>query len=81
LQHIKSVRHLGRQIEAPGIHFFYFKFYPWIGSAPADPLEHLTKNLNGTAFEVRSPATLAEAIRKMRVQVDAARDPTRNKTD
>jgi hypothetical protein len=58
-----------RKIEASDTHFFYLKYFSWIG--PTDALEQLTKDLHGSVFQVRSPETLAQAIRKMTAQIKA----------
>ncbi len=51
------------KIELANAHVFYFELFPLVGGAP-DGVERLTKDLHGSVFAIRSPETLAQAIKK-----------------
>jgi len=59
----KLPRDMTRKIEISNAHFFYFELFPYVGSAP-DGVEQLTKDMHGSVFAIRSPETLAQAIKK-----------------
>ena len=61
-----------RRLEVSNIQFFYLRYYPWYGG-PSDPLERLTKGLHGAVFDVESPETFEQAIRKMLAQINSTR--------
>ena len=45
--------------------FFYFEYYPRIGSEFPDTIQNVTNARNGTTFKIHSPGELADAIGKM----------------
>lgn len=49
---------------------FYLKYLPFAG-APQDGVERLTNDLHGSVFTIRSPETLAAAIKKMSAAMSA----------
>ncbi len=53
--------------------FFYFEYYPRIGSEFPDAIQHVTNARNGTTFRIHSPGEFADAIGKMqrKLKVDA----------
>ena len=59
----KLPRDMTREIEISKAHFFYFELFPNVGGAP-DGVEQLTKDMHGSIFAIRSPETLAQAIKK-----------------
>ena len=61
-----------RGLEVSNTEFFYLQYDPPNGGPP-DPLERLTKGLRGSVFNVRSPETLEQAIRKMLAQINSTR--------
>ncbi len=56
-------RDLTREIEISKTHFIYFELFPNVGGAP-DGVEQLTRDMHGAVFAIRSPETLAQAIKK-----------------
>src|SRR5208337_2112726 len=53
--------------ETPNPHFYYFEYFPgyFRPSYSPDTLSNLTKRLDGTVYEMSSPAELASCIHKM----------------
>jgi hypothetical protein len=49
--------------------FFYFEYFPWVGSPFPDGIERLTRAAEGKTFRIHSPAELDQAIQKMLVQL------------
>jgi hypothetical protein len=64
-----------RRLEVSNTQFFYlryFRSYPGYNGLH-DPSERLTKGVHGAVFDVRSPETLKQAIRKMLAQINSKR--------
>jgi len=49
--------------------FFYFEYFPSLGSEFPDGIQRLTKALEGRTFQIHSPAELDQAIQKMLAQL------------
>jgi hypothetical protein len=58
-----------RSVAVNAPHFFYFEYYPFTGSDFGDPIDSLTRDLNGTVYKVHSADQLSEAIQKMLRQI------------
>ncbi len=52
-----------REIGISKARFFYFELFPGVGWRP-DGVEQLTRDMHGLVFAIRSPETLAQAIKK-----------------
>ena len=59
----KLPREEASKIEIANAHVSYFELFPLVGGAP-DGVERLTKDLHGSVYAIRSPETLAQAIKK-----------------
>ena len=58
--------------ETPNPHFYYFEYFPfWMRAHSPDALGMLTKRLDGTVYELASPADLARSVQKMLARVEA----------
>ena len=62
-----------REIGTSKARFFYFELFPNVGWAP-DGVEQLTRDMHGSVFAIRSPETLAQAIKKTSAQTAAPSD-------
>ena len=57
--------------ETPEPRFYYFEYFPyWLRSHPPDALGTLTKGLDGTIYEMNSPADLVHSVQKMLAKVE-----------
>ena len=54
--------------------FFYFEYFPFPGPAFPDSIQHLTSALQGTTYQVHSPADFGKAMQKMLSQLDRERE-------
>lgn len=54
--------------------FFYFEYFPFPGPAFPDSIQHLTSALQGTTYQVHSPADFGKAMQKMLAQLDRERE-------
>ena len=63
--------------ETPNPHFCYFEYYPgyFHRSDYPDTLSSLTKRLDGTVYEISSPADLGRSIQKMLARVQPTAEP------
>jgi hypothetical protein len=62
--------------ETPNPHFYYFEYLPsplWEGQLP-DAISSLTKQLDGTVYEIFSPGDLARSIQKMLARLEPRAD-------
>jgi hypothetical protein len=55
-------------------HFFYFEYFPFLGASFPDSIQHLTSALQGTTYQVHSPADFGKAMQKMLAQLDRERE-------
>jgi hypothetical protein len=55
-------------------HFFYFEYFPFIGANFPDAIQHLTTRLQGTTYQIHSPADFGKAMQKMVAQLDRERE-------
>ena len=70
LQGIPRARLPGR--ETPKPHFYYLEFFPNVrGPHYPDGMASLTKGLDGTVYELASPADLVRSVQKMLARVGA----------
>jgi len=64
--------------ETPNPHFFYFEYVP--GRLPSslypDPLESLTRRLDGAVYYIFSPGDLAHSVQKMLTRVQPRMEPS-----
>lgn len=49
--------------------FFYFEYFPWVGSDFPDAIQWLMKAADGKTYQIHSPAQLDQAIQKMLAQL------------
>jgi hypothetical protein len=54
--------------------FFYFEYFPFPGPTFPDSIQHLTSALQGTTYQVHSPADFGKAMQKMLSQLDRERE-------
>jgi hypothetical protein len=54
--------------------FFYFEYFPFPGAAFPDSIQHLISALQGTTYQVHSPADFGKAMQKMLAQLDRERE-------
>jgi hypothetical protein len=55
-------------------HFFYFEYFPFTGANFPDSIQHLITSLQGTTYQMRSPADLSKAMQKMLTLLDHERE-------
>jgi hypothetical protein len=60
--------------------FFYFEYFPFTGANFPDCIQHLTSTLQGTTYQIHSPAQFGKAMQKMVAQLDREREAEKRET-
>jgi hypothetical protein len=62
-------------------HFFYFEYFPFAGANFPDSIQHLITALQGTTYQIHSPADFGKAMQKMLAQLDREREAEKREGD
>jgi hypothetical protein len=54
--------------------FFYFEYFPFSGANFPDSIQHLITTLDGTTYQMHSPADFSKAMQKMLARLDRERE-------